>query len=66
MNIDDLKELSDALNIGKESQTGFIMIPNIGGFQMFEISKDRLELYLKTEALYKIHETKTKESKLSR
>lgn len=49
--IDDMKELADALGIGKTTQTGFILLPNIEGFQVFEIDKKRLEGYLAIEAL---------------
>lgn len=50
---DDLKELADALNIGKETETGFILLPNMGGFQVYEISKTRLQAFLQLEALNK-------------
>ncbi len=48
--IQDIQRIADTFNTAKEADKGFILLPSIEGFQVFEIDKKRLETYLKIEA----------------
>lgn len=50
--IEDVQTIFETLNKSKIERKGYIMIPSIEGFQLFELPKERLELYLHAESLH--------------
>lgn len=50
---ESIKELSDLLNQSKVERNGYIMLPSIEGFKMYEISEKRLNLYLRLEQQFR-------------
>lgn len=47
----------------KVEQKGFILLPSMGGFNLYEIAVDRLEMYLKLESMQNNVINKTKQNK---
>lgn len=45
-----IKEFEEMMNQSKIEEKGFIMMPTIKGFDLYELPKERLEFYLKLEA----------------
>lgn len=51
--IDNLQEISNNLNkIKPHERNGYILLPSIEGFDLFEINEDRLRKYLVAEQMY--------------
>ena len=55
--VEDIQEIIETLNKSKEERKGYILIPSPEGFQLYEIDKERLELYLKAETFHRKHLT---------
>ena len=49
--IEDFKRL-------KSKQKGWIMMPDINGFTLYEINAERLQKYLAAESMYKSNQSK--------
>jgi len=50
--LEDIQTIFENLNTNKIERKGYIMLPSIEGFQLFEISEERLKLYLQAESLH--------------
>jgi hypothetical protein len=50
--LEDMQAVYDILTKGKSNQMGFILLPAIEGFKVFEVSEERLKLYLMSEQLH--------------
>lgn len=62
------KELIDLYNKMKDNhvkRTGYILLPSFKGFDMFEISEERLRKYLDAERAYLAYEKSINDNKES-
>lgn len=50
--LEDIQTIFETLNKSKIERKGYIMLPSIEGFQLFEISEERLKHYLQAESLH--------------
>jgi hypothetical protein len=50
---EDLKVFAEMMNANKVKRNGYIMMPSINGFDLFEISEERLKLYLQAENMHR-------------
>jgi len=50
--IEDVQTIFETLNKSKVERKGYIMLPSIEGFQLFELPEERLKLYLQAESLH--------------
>jgi len=53
MTTEEYNALAEMFKPGREPQMGFILIPDMHGFKVFEIEKERLESYLMAESMYR-------------
>jgi len=53
----DLQKIFETLNKSKIERKGFILLPSMEGYKLFEINEDRLKLYLEAESVYKHSES---------
>lgn len=51
--LEDIQSVYDMLNKSKVDRKGYILLPDIEGFKLFEIDEDRLRMYLKAESAHK-------------
>ena len=51
--IEKIQSISEMISQSKRNRKGYIMLPSINGFEMFEIDEERLKLYLQAERVNK-------------
>lgn len=47
--LEDIQIVYDMLNKSKVEQKGYILLPDMEGFKLFEIDEERLKMYLQME-----------------
>lgn len=67
LNIEDLVEVIKKIDFKNVSRNGFILLPSPNGFDIYEMSQDRLQLYVDAERVYNHYKkiTDEKESTVS-
>ena len=58
---DIIKVLNDLSNIEKPERNGYILFPSSEGFDVFEISEDRLVKYINAEMVYQYYKNEENE-----
>jgi len=59
--IENVKALFDEINKSRVERKGYIMLPSIEGFLLYEIDEEHLRMYLQNESLIRsVKEHKTK------
>jgi len=52
LNFVDIQKIADLFNKSRLKRNGYILMPDINGFKLYEIDQDRLEKYLQAETVF--------------